>query len=225
MRIQNHLELAFAHAFVEALIVSFLDAGEGSLAVRERHVVSNLKRQTHGGFHGAVPAANHQNIFVHIMIGFNQAVHDLGQLFAFDSELARATGLAESKDNIARAIAGLGGDDRKNTVGALVNILHLLAAAKPEIIPLQYLIPEGEKFFLGQLSFFEFAVHGKFHRAGHHKFLPRIFRHGAAKFALVQGDVIQFFLNRAQRGADSRWTCADNEDVIQIRGWLCAPIT
>jgi hypothetical protein len=143
-------------------------------------------------------AEAHEDSFVDAVIRFDQAVHNLGQVCAFDAEFAWAAALAQRKDNCMRAVLVFRAHDGENVVFTLFDILYLFCLVELEIHALQDFVPESDQFFLGEFLFLELSVHGEFHRTRHHQLLARIFRDGAADFAFIHSDVIQLFLDSTQ---------------------------
>jgi hypothetical protein len=67
--IEEHFQVSLAHAFLDALGISFLDARERIFPIGKRHLIARLARKTHGGFDGAVTPTDDKNSLVDIMIG------------------------------------------------------------------------------------------------------------------------------------------------------------
>src|SRR6267378_589744 len=108
------------------LRVALLDAAESLLPVRQRHLVAALVRQAQSRFHGAVAAADDQDVRIGVRFGFDQSVHHLAQLFSRNTELARRTPPAEGEDHRPGAIARLVGLDRERAVRFSLNLVDFL---------------------------------------------------------------------------------------------------
>src|SRR5712692_1488405 len=214
--VEDHFDLALANAFLDALRVAFLDAGEGFLAIGERDLVADLVRKAHGRLDGAVAPSHDEDSFIDVMIRFDQMVHDLRQFLSFNSEFPRTAALAKRKDYRMRAVLVFGGHDSEDALLPLLDVLHFLALAKFEIYSLQNLAPEGKELFLGEFHLLKLSVHWKFHGTRHHQFLARILRHRAPHLTRVYGNVIEFFLDGAQRSTDSRGAGSDDQHIVNV---------
>src|SRR6267378_4313391 len=137
-------------------------------------------------------------------------------MLTLDTELARAAALAEREHDVAGAMLPFGGCDDEDSVIAFLHVLDLFVLEAFEIGAFENLFPEGNQIFLGEFRFLEFSVHREFDGAGHHQLLTGIFRDSSPNFALVEGDVIEFFLDGTQGGADPRGTGADDHHVTDI---------
>ena len=60
-----------------ALCVSFFDPAKTVLAIRERDLVADLRRKSHGRLDGTVAAAHNEDFFVYVVVRLEQPVHDL----------------------------------------------------------------------------------------------------------------------------------------------------
>ena len=177
-------------------------------------MIAFLTGQAHGGFDGAIAAADHQNLLVDVMVGLDEAVHHLGQIFAFDTELARFAGASEGENDGAGAILIGGRNDREDSVGPFLDVIDFFARTDVEVGAIQDHVPESEQILLGELHLFELAVHGKLDRTGHDEFLTGIFGDGAADFIPFNGDVFQLVLDGPQRGADSGRSGTDDQNIV-----------
>ena len=86
----------------------------------------DLTGQSHGGFDGAIAATDHENFLVHVVVRFDQAVHDLGEFLAFDAQLARIAGAAERQNHRAGAVLIVCRGDGENVV-RLLDVFHFFA--------------------------------------------------------------------------------------------------
>src|SRR5882762_9810490 len=189
-------------AFRDALRIALLDAAEGFLPVRQRHLIAALMRETQGGFDRAISAADHEDVRIGVRLSLDQAVHHLGQLFSRNTQLARRAAPAEGEDHRPGAIAPFVRLDRVHTVRIFLNGLDLLARVDAEPRLFVNLFPETQDLFLRDLQFVEFAVHGKLDGTGQHQFLARVLGDGAAEFVLLERDVAELLFDGAQRGTD-----------------------
>src|SRR6267378_4916708 len=126
LRVEDHLHLTALRGVRDALRVALLDAAESLLPVRQRHLVAALVRQAQSRFHGAVAAADDQDVRIGVRFGFDQSVHHLAQLFSRNTELARRTPPAEGEDHRPGAIARLVGLDRERAVRFSLNLVDFL---------------------------------------------------------------------------------------------------
>ena len=67
--IEEHFQVSLAHAFLDTLGISFLDARKSIFPIGKRHLIAHLARKTHGGFDGAVTPTDDKNSLVDIMVG------------------------------------------------------------------------------------------------------------------------------------------------------------
>src|SRR5579864_2345314 len=102
--LEQHLDLLLANALLDSLGIPLLDAVEGCLPVRESDLVALLVGQAHGHFYGTIAAAHHQDLFVCVVVGLDQAVHDLRQFLAFDSEFAGCSTPAQRQHDCMRTV-------------------------------------------------------------------------------------------------------------------------
>src|ERR1039458_8890165 len=161
-RIEQHLQFPGAYEVFHTLRVALLDAAEPLAAIGDGHLVTGLTSQAHGGFHRAVAAADDQDLLIDVMVRLDQAVHHLGQLFPFNTELARFTRLAQGQDYSTRAILIRRGRDRENAVFAALNVFHLLAGGHVEVGPVENHVPEGKQVLFRKFQLLEPAIHRKF---------------------------------------------------------------
>jgi hypothetical protein len=85
VRLKQDLEFVPANALLNALGVAILNARERLLPVGKCNRISDLVRQSHRGLYGRIAAADDQNVLVYIVIGLDQPVHDLRQIFPENS--------------------------------------------------------------------------------------------------------------------------------------------
>ncbi len=76
-RVEDNVDHSGLYAFLDTLRVSFLNPPEVISSVRKRYAIAHLLRKTYGCLDRTVPAAHHKNLFVAIVVGFDQAVHNL----------------------------------------------------------------------------------------------------------------------------------------------------
>jgi hypothetical protein len=93
--LEQNFDFPAAHAILDALGVPLLDAAELRAAVAQRNLVTGLVGQAHGSFDGAVPAADHENLLVDVVVGFNEPVHDFREFLAAHAEPTRSPGFSQ----------------------------------------------------------------------------------------------------------------------------------
>ena len=144
------------------------------------------------------------------MVGLEEAIHDLGKIFAFDAELSRAAGFAESQNDVTGAMFALAGSDGEDAVIGFDDVADFFAGLAFEVGTFQDVLPELQQLFLGKLGFLEFAIHGEFNGAGENEFLAGIFGDRAANFGFFKGEIVEFFFRRAQRSANTSRASPNN---------------
>ena len=72
--------------------------------------------QSHRRFHRRVASAYHKNFLVHVVVGFDKAVHHFWQFFARHAEFARAAGFAERQDDVTGSMLPFGGVNEKGLI-------------------------------------------------------------------------------------------------------------
>src|ERR1039458_715353 len=105
-RIKDDLKLAGLQHVFQPFYVAFLDAGKRVFAVRKRDVITVLNGQPHGGFHRAIAAAHYEDLMVDVVVGFNQPVHDLRQVFALYAELSGRAASSHGEEHRAATVLG-----------------------------------------------------------------------------------------------------------------------
>ena len=208
------MHLSRAGEIFDAFRIAFFDAAEALAAVGERDLVAGLTGESHGRFDRAVAASDDQNSFIDVVIGFNEAVHHLGQILALHAEFARFSSAAERQNHGPRAILVGGCDDRENAVFIFRDVFDFFSGGDVEVGTVQNHVPEGQQVFFRELHLLELAVHGEFNRAGHHQLLPGILCDGTTDFVALESEVIELVLDGAERGADARWSRTDDQNVV-----------
>src|ERR1035441_5767952 len=216
-RIEDDLKLAVLQHVFKPFYVAFLDAGKGVFAVRKRDVITVLNGQPHGGFHRAIAAAHYEDLMVDVVVGFNQPVHDLRQVFALYAELSGRAPSSHGEEPRAATVLGRRRRHGEYTVGVAVDLLHRLAGLHPETFAFANGLPEGEQVLFRELGFLEGAGQRELHRAGHDQLLARILGDGAAYGIAFQREVTKFAFDGAEGGADAGGSGADNHHVEHVR--------
>jgi hypothetical protein len=67
------------------------------------------------------------------VVRLNQAVHDFGKIFPWDTEFPRAAALADGQDDVVRAVLVLGRRNGENAVFSFLDVLDFLTLDKLKI--------------------------------------------------------------------------------------------
>ena len=130
IRLKEHFDFSGAHAVFDALRVPLFDAAEALCPIAERHLVAGLVCESHSSLDRAVASANDKNLLVDVVIGFDQAIHHLGQFLTFDSEFARLARAPERQDHVSRTIFVVRCQNGEDAVFAFLDVVDFLAGAK-----------------------------------------------------------------------------------------------
>src|ERR1700730_12541177 len=212
--IEEDFDFTGPHAVFDSLRIAFLDAAELRAAVAESVFVAGLVRESHGSFDRTVSAADDEDLLVDVVVGLDQPVHHFGQFFSWNAEFARGSSFAQSENDGARAIVIGGRPNREAAVFVLGYLLDLGSGNTVKVGAIENHVPEREQVFLGGFCLLEFAVHGKFDRAGHHQLLAWILGDRTADLILFECKVIEFALDGAEGCADTCRPGADNQHVV-----------
>src|SRR6266404_2077693 len=182
-------------ALFDSLRVAFFDPTELRGTIAESDLVAGLVRESHGSFDRTVSAADDEDLLVDVVVSLDQAVHHFGQFFSGNAEFARGSSFAQSENDGASTIVIGGRFDHEDPLFVLGYLLDLGTGDTVKVGAIENHVPEREQVFLGEFGLFEFAVHRKFDRAGHHQLLAWILGDSAADLILFECDVVEFALD------------------------------
>src|SRR2546425_1578837 len=219
-RLEHHSQAPFLFGRLERRAVLFLHATERLAAVRQRDLRALLLGDRDGRLQRAVAAADDQHALALVLLRIDQAVDDLGALFARHIQFAGRSAPADRQQHDACLVRALLRLDRKAAFD-LLDLLHSLPEADLKAGLLDHRIPEVEQLLLADFGHLDLTDDRQLHRRRHRDLVARVVEYGAAeRFFLLDQLVLELVLDRAEAGGDTRRTAPDDHHVVLHRAGL-----